>query len=135
MTDGDAVFLFFDDFEDEDFAEWATAGGYWSTVNDRVQYGSFSAFGDAGATLNDRKLFADISAFGDADFMVHMWAQRQVETSREYYFRSGDTDAGSVYSLMANSGNDFEYHVIECFISHIFFIFYLTAYGLKLIAY
>ena len=107
-SDGEATFLFFDDFENNDMDRWTTPGGYWSTVSDRVKYGSYAGFADADITLNDRKLIQDISAFRDSDIMVHLYVQSELETSKEYYFRSGATSAGVAQGLFGEN-DDWKY--------------------------
>ena len=99
-SDGTGVFLFFDDFENNNLNRWDTVGADWSTGTNRAKYGTYCAYGDAGGTVADRSLFADITSTGTDDFMIHVWGQRELLTSNEYFFRSGNTDAGNVYERL-----------------------------------
>ncbi len=72
-SDGDATFIFFDDFEDQDFDEWDTSGGgSWDIVNDTVRRGDFAAYCAGGVT--GRTLVVELDDIQHG-IMVHVWAR------------------------------------------------------------
>lgn len=104
-SSGTDTFLFFDDFELNNMSRWYDAGAYWSTVSDRVKYGSYAGFGDAGAVLDGRYLSQKIYwPYHSQDFLVHMFVQTQIVASKQILCRSYNTSAGTLEALnMDNS--------------------------------
>ena len=72
-SDGDATFIFFDDFENQNFNKW-TSSGSWEIVSDRVKQGSYSAYCSGDAV--DRVLQKSITL--NYGVLIHVWAQPDV---------------------------------------------------------
>ena len=96
-SNGDSTFIFFDDFEDQDFNEWNLSDGdSWEIVSDVVTQKTHAAYCD-GAAIN-RTLRADLEDL-DYGIMVHLFAM----------VVSSGTSAG--YSLWGTGISDDENHI------------------------
>jgi hypothetical protein len=72
-SNGEATFLFFDDFEDQDFNEWDTTdAGSWTTVSNVVKRGSYAAYCAGGAPQRTLQALLNDVPHG---VMLHVWAR------------------------------------------------------------
>ncbi len=74
-SDGDATFIFFDDYEDQDLSEWDTIIGSCTITSDQVARGQYSVvlYDSPGPQME-----ANITGTNDPvthDFMVHNWVR------------------------------------------------------------
>jgi len=79
-SNGTATFLFFDDFENNNFDRWDSADPGWSVVSDRVQNGSYAAFADSSVANYGDALDYNFTSAITHDFMIHFYANTQVES-------------------------------------------------------
>ncbi len=94
-SDGDGVFLFFDDFENNNLNKWDTAEANWDTGPWRVKYGTYAAFGDADDA--GRALNKEFSPSLTGDFMIHVWVQTELDTGTEFPMYGEDDENDEVY--------------------------------------
>ena len=92
LSNATATFIFFDDFENNNFNRWTSAGAYWSTESSVVAYGTYSALGLGGSTSGSRCLNKTLSTI-DYSFMLHMMVRFTVAASAFLY--GGFTASGS----------------------------------------
>ncbi len=107
LSDGHAVFEFFDDFETDNLTDyWETIDDDWSTQGVTVKYGSFAAYGNSGTGGAGRALSVDTvideTEFfdGSNDFMVHAHMRLQSVAGEAYQMYSADSDAAIYVSLI-----------------------------------
>jgi len=81
-SDGDATFLFFDDFENNNFDRWDTHESAWSTQSSIVKHGSYAAKGNA--QTSNRFCGVDFSTPIDTGVMFHSWVRVENNNGYEY---------------------------------------------------
>ncbi len=94
ISDGDDTFIFFDDFEDQDFSEWnLTDGDSWDIVSNYVAQGSYSAYCAGGAVARTLRIDFDGLNHG---IMVHLHARVASSLSSSGYtlWGTGTSDTG-----------------------------------------
>lgn len=96
-SNGTDTFIFFDDFENNNFDRWDTAEANWAITGAEKKYGSYSAFGDADATGRDLDK-AFVAGLTD-DFMVHTWIRNEIDTGTTFPMFALDEEADDVYLL------------------------------------
>ncbi len=98
-SNGDATFIFFDDFEAGNFNKW-TSSGSWQIVTDVVKQGTYAAYCAGGAT--DRTLRKVLSM---TNVLIHVWARAATASGYDGYpiIPLGNT-GGLVYSIVFYGG-------------------------------
>ena len=104
-SNGTATFLFFDDFENNNLDRWDSAGSDWEVQSNRVKRGTYAARGfDTNPDITDRALITNL-VDDDKDIMIHMWGNRELETSTDHWiFSHGDnTSASTLYGAYSST--------------------------------
>jgi hypothetical protein len=82
ISDGEATFIFFDDFENNDLNRWDTSDNAWSVQSSVVKRGSYAARGNA--QINDRWCRTVLDSLITTDVMFHSWVR--VESTFNYKY-------------------------------------------------
>ena len=99
VSSGVNTFLFFDDFELNNFSRWTTAQAQWSTQSTIKKMGTYAAYGQGAAAnriLGKDQLFTD-------EFVIHFWLRANATALYVFY---GCLYQGSLKYLLALGGND-----------------------------
>ncbi|MGY5858573.1 MAG: DUF2341 domain-containing protein [Candidatus Thorarchaeota archaeon] len=81
-SDGVETFIFFDDFENDDFNRWNTSDSAWSTQSSVVKHGSYAARGNA--QTSNRWTRAILDSLITTSVMFHSWVR--VESTFNYKY-------------------------------------------------
>lgn len=94
-SNGDNVFLFFDDFENNNLNRWTTTESQWSVTSAQKKYGSYSAHGDSAST--NRNLHKEFTSSIEYGIMIHAWVRYQAIDAIEYSIVGYESDATLIY--------------------------------------
>jgi len=81
-SDGFSTFIFFDDFENNDFSRWNTTENAWSIQSSVVKHGSYAARGNAQSSNRGCRTVLD--SLITTDVMFHSWVR--VESTFNYKY-------------------------------------------------
>ena len=105
-SDGEATFLFFDDFENNNLDRWDFAGDNWDTHDGEGKYGDFAVFGDAADTTVEKYLTHDPDNSYDYGILFHMWVRvPNIAYPSIAIIRAFEDDATQVYPLQLNEND------------------------------
>ncbi|MFW9804275.1 MAG: DUF2341 domain-containing protein, partial [Candidatus Thorarchaeota archaeon] len=105
VSDGSATFMYFDDFENNNFDAWDAVGSTVSIQSSVVRDGSYSAELPGGGT--ERHLTQNISQIYNGSFMVHTWANLDYSDNRAgypvyWYGLTTDEEVHGGYSIIGH---------------------------------
>lgn len=103
-SDPEGVYLFFDDFENNNLGRWDTAQAQWSVQSATVKYGTYAAYGDSAAT--NRILSNNFTSAIDYNIMFHAWFRFQSTSGAEYPLLAYEEDGTVIYTCYSPS-NEF----------------------------
>lgn len=96
QSNGDNVFIFFDDFESGSLSKWDSTGS-WSVVSDTVKQGDYSVYRAGGAADRLEKYNLNLNY----TVMVHLWAfTSSTDTTAGYPHLYKDDGGVDVYSMV-----------------------------------
>ena len=101
-SSGPNTFIFFDDFENNNFNRWTLSDENWVIDSTIEKMGSYCAQGDSDGT--GRLLAYDLPSALSSNFMIHSWL-RTIETIGSKYPIHSYEDTTSVYALSITGDN------------------------------
>ncbi len=106
MSNGDATFIFFDDFEDGTLNKWTTVDSMWGISNTISANGRYSAWADTFTSIDNRELSKEVSI--SQNVMIHVWIRTQGDPN--WPIHPANDRGYSIYTISLMEDSDIKYY-------------------------